>query len=228
MKPNYPIKVIDSESTILSQQVKSTEESSKVESNTGIDLPIPMPVLVIAVIIIGGLVVFPLIYLVRNANKLMQRSRKQAVSSSDIQHHQKHFDDLSALIAKAQQLHHEKFSSREFLEFFKLKNYINSGVDGYKNLDKMSELLTAAIVTQKSFTVIYQTESSYCSGKQQEFYEYVSELLDKNIDRNEFKELVLSKAKLISEQLKTEKGKAAIDSYSQEIANTKLRSEVVF
>jgi hypothetical protein len=228
VKPNYPIKVIDSESTILSQQVKSTEESSKVESNTGIDLPIPMPVLVIAVIIIGGLVVFPLIYLVRNANKLMQRSRKQAVSSSDIQHHQKHFDDLSALIAKAQQLHHEKFSSREFLEFFKLKNYINSGVDGYKNLDKMSELLTAAIVTQKSFTVIYQTESSYCSGKQQEFYEYVSELLDKNIDRNEFKELVLSKAKLISEQLKTEKGKAAIDSYSQEIANTKLRSEVVF
>lgn len=200
--------------------------SSGSEANLGI----PTPAIVAFLIIFGALVFFPIFQLIIHAKqkeidvqkawifqKFFKRWEKPTVSETDAYRHKRDFDRALELSKKANDMHIEKFSSGEFLEFFKLQSGIKRGVSEAVKIAEIADLLNAAIVTQKSFTIVEQAESKYCSGKQQELYHFVAELLAKQVSCDEFKQSVSARHEEISPQLKTEEGKIALANYTREI-----------
>jgi hypothetical protein len=150
---------------------------------------------------------------------LMKLLRIQRVLESDIKRHQISFTALSSLVDKANILNSEKFQNDEFLVFSKIKSCIAHGVNEYTDLNTVVDLLSVAIKTQKSFSIVYQVESQYHSGNQQKLYDFVTNLLNQEpLDGLIFKEQVSRKAEEICLLLKTDEGKKAITSYAVELA----------
>jgi hypothetical protein len=150
---------------------------------------------------------------------LMKLFRIERVLESDIKRHQISFTALSSLVDKANILNSEKFQNDEFLVFSKIKSCITYGVNEYTDLNTVVDLLSVAIKTQKSFSLIYQAESQYHSGNQQKLYDFVTSLLNQDpIDQSNFKEQVSKKAEETCLLLKTDEGKKAIASYAVELS----------
>jgi hypothetical protein len=175
----------------------------------------------------GGLLLFSLAYVVKNFKKfsqapasanLVQRIIKEQVPENDIRQHRRDLTNLKYLVQKAENLDSEKFQNNEFSMFSKIKSYIAHNVYEYTDLSAVVDLLNVAIDAQKSFAAIYQVESQYHSKSQQDFYEFVTDLLNQeNVDRHELKQKVLDKAKIICAELKTEEGRGAICTYASEV-----------
>jgi hypothetical protein len=180
----------------------------------------------ILVIVAGSLFVLSVIYAVKNLKKFSQHSSgnvvrqflKEQVPESDIRQHRRDLTNLKYLVQKAEGLDSEKFQNNEFSMFSKIKSYIAHNVYEYTDLNAVVDMLNVAINAQKSFAAIYQVESQYHSKVQQEFYDYVSQVLNREgLDRQELKKKILRKAELVCGELKTEEGRAAIATYASEV-----------
>ena len=201
--------------------------STTTPSNTNI--PDSSPVVSAApilAIVAGGLFVLSVTYVVKNFKKFSQHSSnnvvrqflKEQVPESDIRQHRRDLTNLKYLVQKAEGLDSEKFQNNEFSMFSKIKSYIAHNVYEYTDLNAVVDMLNVAINAQKSFAAIYQVESQYHSKVQQEFYDYVSHVLNREgLDRQELKKKILHKAELVCGELKTEEGRAAIGTYASEI-----------
>jgi hypothetical protein len=174
----------------------------------------------------GSLFVLSVAYVVKNFKKFSQQSSssvvrqflKEQVPESDIRQHRRDLTNLKYLVQKAEGLDSEKFQNNEFSMFSKIKSYIAHNVYEYTDLNAVVDMLDVAINAQKSFAAIYQVESQYHSKVQQEFYDYVNQVLNREgLDRQELKKKVLHKAELVCRELKTEEGRAAIATYASEI-----------
>jgi len=88
---------------------------------------------------------------------------------------------------------------------------------GYKGLGNCVDLLQAGIIAQKSFLRLEQTELRYRSRKQQEFYQYVADNLEDDLDREEFAKKIKKKQAEVLPLITTEEGRGAIDTYTKEI-----------
>jgi hypothetical protein len=111
----------------------------------------------------------------------------------------------------------EKFSSREFVTFLNLHREFESNAGPYEGLKYSMELLRVALETKESFLKIEATEIRYRSFSQQEFYEYVYEHLQKDLSVEEFQELIQRHMNEIMPKIKTDEGKAAIQSYANQL-----------
>jgi hypothetical protein len=203
-----------------------TSTTTPSSNETSIPAPImdAAPFLVVAA---GGIFLFSLAYLIKNfkqisqgsgSNNLMQRIVREEVSENDIRQHRRDLTNLKYLVEKAENLDSEKFQNNEFSMFSKIKSYIAHNVYEYTDLSAVVDMLNVAIAAQKSFASIYQVESQYHSKSQQEFYEFVTDLLNQEgIDRHELKKKVLAKAEIVCAELKTEEGRAAIATYAAEV-----------
>ncbi len=78
-------------------------------------------------------------------------------------------------------------------------------------------MLQAAIIAQKSFLRLEQTELRYRSRKQQEFYQYVADNLADDLDKEAFSRKIHQKQVEVLPLITTEEGRAAIDTYATEI-----------
>ncbi len=111
-----------------------------------------------------------------------EQTSKQTIAESIISLHNQSLEDLRVFGAIANTLsnaNHHKFDDQEFEFYLKL---ISSLADGgeYQSLGNSAELLRVAIQAKDSFLKIEQTELRYRSLKQQDYYDFVFQLLEEN------------------------------------------------
>jgi hypothetical protein len=151
---------------------------------------------------------------------LKDKFGKPKVPEGSVFLHNRSFTKISDIALKAVKINDEKFGTEEFLFYVKIKHNIRKGGEEYQQLNNRVELLRAAILAQKSFLRLEQTELRYRSRKQQEFYRFVADNISDssdNIDKQAFNNKVKKKQAEILPLITTEEGRAALDSYVKEI-----------
>ena len=144
---------------------------------------------------------------------------KPKVPDGSITLHNKALKEITAIGNKAERINDDKFGNEEFKLLLQIKINIAKEVEDYKKLGYGVELLKAAIIAQKSFLKLESTELRYRSRKQQEFYRYVADNLEENIDKAAFAKKVKKKQAEILPLINTEEGRNALESYVREINN---------
>ena len=142
---------------------------------------------------------------------------KEEVSESTIFLYNRAMSDIRILGKNMQIIDNEKFGNDEFLVFIKIKYLLNKNLNEYAGLLDSILLLQLAIDTKDSFIAIDQTELRYRSSKQQDFYQYVEELLANNSNIESFRQNVQLKLSETIPQTKTDEGKVALNSYSKHL-----------
>lgn len=129
-------------------------------------------------------------------------------------------DDLQQLrnvAAIAKTIDSEKFSSQEFIFFLSINLQVNQNIGVYEGLKNSIDLLRVALETKDSFLKIEAIETRYRSYSQQDFYNYVFELLGQDLSKDDFKGSVQTKLVEVISKIKTEEGKTALQSYSNQL-----------
>jgi hypothetical protein len=124
---------------------------------------------------------------------------------------------LRNLAAIAKTIDSEKFSSQEFISFLEINAQLNNNIGEYEGLKNSIDLLRVALETKDCFLKIEATESSYRSYAQQDFYNYVFELLTQDLSEDEFKERVQKQLLQVISKVKSEEGKSALQSYANHL-----------
>jgi hypothetical protein len=127
------------------------------------------------------------------------------------------FTQLRNISAIAKNIDNEKFSSQEFLTFLKINSAVKNNQGEYEGLKYTIDLLRVALETKDCFLQIEQIESRYFSYSQQEFYQFIFELLERELTKDEFKELVQRELSQTIPKIKTDEGKTALQSYSNQL-----------
>ena len=144
---------------------------------------------------------------------------KPKVPEGSITLHNKALKEITLIGNKAEKINDDKFGSEEFKLLLQIKIDIIKKTEGYEKLGYGIELLKAAIVAQKSFLKLESTELRYRSRKQQEFYKYVADNLEEDIDKEAFAKKVRKKQAEILPLITTQEGRDALESYVKEISN---------
>jgi len=142
---------------------------------------------------------------------------KQEIPEGTVVIYKDALNSLKNIAALAKTIDSEKFTSREFVNFLTLNRQFESNTGSYEGLKYPIELLRVALETKESFLKIEATETRYRSYSQQEFYEYIFEYLQKDLSINEFQELVQRQLNDTIPKIKTDEGKAAIQSYVNQL-----------
>ena len=142
---------------------------------------------------------------------------KPQVSDGAIFLHNRELQQAQEIAKKAETIYSEKFNSEEFLLFVRIKGYLAADVDEYEGLDNSAQLLKVAIETKNSFLTIEQIELRCRGSKQQEFYEFVVDLLAENLSKVEFRSQIQNKLAEVLPMMRTEEGRTALQSYLKEL-----------
>lgn len=195
------------------------EKSSKPESKSSLTPTLMMLVIglptTITVLLIGTPIVKGVTEILKN--KYQAKFGKPPVPEGSVNLHGRYFKELTSIGMKAEKINNEKFGSQEFLLLVRIKISMAKEAEGYRGLGNCVDLLQAGIIAQKSFMRLEQTEIRYRSRKQQEFYRYVAENLQGEIDKEAFIEKIQQKQTEIVPLITTEEGKDAIDAYTKEL-----------
>ena len=162
---------------------------------------------------------------------------KKEIDNDIVQIHNQHLSQTRFLGSIIESLDAEFFTSSDFIFFLNLKASFVGEQNQYQGLNNCAELFALAVKAQSNFLKIEQTELRYRSRKQQEFYDFIVDLLaqkfdedssdnlssgvvigareteTKNYSAQEFKALIKDKLIQVQEQIKTEEGKKALDDY---------------
>ncbi len=149
--------------------------------------------------------------------ELREKYGSPKVPDNAISLHDRTFKQLRSLAYKAEKIASEKFGSEEFMLYVRLKQQVEQGIAEYKTIGESIKLLEVAIAAQSSFLKIESTELRFRSRKQQEFYRFVADNLEDNIDKDEFRNKIKRKLAEIIPLLNSEEGRAALQSYLKEV-----------
>lgn len=142
---------------------------------------------------------------------------KEEVPSATVGLYRDSFTQLKNISAIVRTIDNEKFSSKEFITFLMLNRQFESETGFFAGLKYSIELLRVALETKESFLKIEATETRYRSFSQQEFYSYVYDLLEKDLEVEEFQNAVQRELSDVIPKIKSDEGKAAIQSYVNEL-----------
>lgn len=142
-----------------------------------------------------------------------QSFSRQEIPESTVQLYTNSFAQLKNIAAIVRTIDNVKFTSREFVEFLMIQRQFESDQGKFEGLKNSIELLRVALETKESFLKIEATETRYRSFSQQEFYEYIYDLLEKGMEVNEFQEVARQQMNRIIPKIKSDEGKAAIQAY---------------
>jgi hypothetical protein len=142
---------------------------------------------------------------------------KPKVPEGSLNLHARSFKEITSIGNKAEKINNDKFGSEEFLLLLRIKINMAKEVEGYQGLGSCVDLVQAGIIAQKSFLRLEQTELRYRSRKQQDFYRYVAENLEGEIDKESFAQKIKQKTTKILPLITTEEGKDAIHAYTKEL-----------
>ena len=148
---------------------------------------------------------------------LQNKFGKPQVPEGTIFLHDRAFQDLEKIAYEVERLNSEKFSNKEFLLFVKIQQSIENKIEEYEALNNRAEILKVAIAAQSSFLRIEQTELRFRSRHQQEFYQFVVDSLNQDLDKAKFRDQIKRKLGEIIPLLNTEEGRNALQSYLKEI-----------
>lgn len=143
--------------------------------------------------------------------------KKEEVPENFIATYKNSLKQLRNIAAMAKTVDNAKFSTREFLTFVGINYSVKNNEGEYEGLAHSIDLLRVALETKDCFVKIEATESRYHSFSQQEFYDYVFELLERGVGKDEFKQSVERKLAEVIPKMKTEEGKAALQSYMNQL-----------
>ena len=150
-------------------------------------------------------------------DNVQEKYGKPKVPEGSVASHNKSFKEICLVGNKAEKINDEKFGNEEFLLLLSIKINISKGVEDYQRLNYGIEMLSAAITARKSFLRLEQTELKYRSRKQQEFYQYVADNLEEDVDRAAFVNQIKQKQAEVLPSITSEEGKAAINTYTEQI-----------
>ncbi len=142
---------------------------------------------------------------------------KPKVSDSSLFLHNKALKEIRNFATTAFKIDSEKFGQEAFLLFAKIQFCLSNHVDEYAGLQENIELLQAALQAQQSYSTIHQIELSAHGSKQQEFYQYVYNLLKQSDDYSQLSQNIYNKLTELLPQIKTDEGKAVLERYSKAI-----------
>jgi hypothetical protein len=148
---------------------------------------------------------------------LQDKYGKPEVPEGSVFMHNRYLKELTTIAVKANNLESEKFSDREFLLYVQIKKNIAQKSPEFKKLNESVELLRAGIAAQKSFLRLEQIELRFRSRKQQEFYKFVADCIDDNIDKQEFQNKVKKKLAEIIPLVNSDEGRDALQGYLKEV-----------
>lgn len=146
-----------------------------------------------------------------------QNFGKPPIPERSLNLHDKALKDVVILGKKAEKIDDDKFGTEEFKILINFKVDVSKKLPDYQELNYKVELLRAAIVAQKSFLKLEATELRYRSRKQQEFYQYIADNLEEDINKETFAKQIKKKQIEILPLINTEEGREAIQAYLKEI-----------
>jgi hypothetical protein len=161
--------------------------------------------------------VFCLIFFDKQLMAFMGISGKPKVPNESVFLHNRLMQEIEKLAGRLQYLDDTKFTEAEFLRFLRWENEIGKGKNEYQYLREPIQLLQVGLNAKNSFLALEQAEFSYRGSRQQEFYNYITELLKQNLPKDQFKSEVEFKLVETLPTLMTEEGQQALISYSQEL-----------
>jgi hypothetical protein len=147
----------------------------------------------------------------------MGTSGKPKVPNESVFLHNRLLQEIEKLAGRLQHLDNTKFTEAEFLKFLHWESNINKGKNEYKDLREPIQLLQVGLGAKNSFLALEQAEFRYRGSRQQEFYNYITQLLEQNLTKDKFKSEVEFKLTETLPTLMTEEGQQALISYSQEL-----------
>lgn len=169
-------------------------------------------------------------------NKEIGSKKTENISESVISLHNQALAELRILGPIANTLDNSQFVDPDFTFYLGLKSKFNSD---YKTLRNSAELLRISIQTKDSFLKIEQTELRYRSSKQQEYYDFIFQLLadyfqedDKNdleagnlqgnkiqnkYSPEQFKTTIREKLEAIIPTVKSQEGQQALADYTDSL-----------
>ena len=196
-------------------------KSSGAPKSSGISSPMAFKMLTIGVpaTILVFLIATPFANGIVGAFKsnYQEKFGKPKVPEGSINLHSRSFKEITLIGNKAEKINNDKFGNEEFLLLLRIKINMAKEAEGYQGLGNCVDLLQAGIIAQKSFLRLEQTELRYRSRKQQEFYQYVADNLEDDLDREEFAKKIKKKQTEVLPLITTEEGRGAIDTYTKEI-----------
>lgn len=142
---------------------------------------------------------------------------KEEIPESTVIIYQDSISQMKNIGALMRTIDSEKFTGREFISFLAINAQVSKDNGSFEGLKSSLDLLRVALETKDSFLKIEQIESRYRGYAQQDFYDYIYELLQQDLDLSEFKKLVEAEVAQIIPKVKTEEGKATIQSYCNEL-----------
>ena len=148
---------------------------------------------------------------------VVKRAFKQEVPSATVDLYRHSFTQLKNMSAIIRTLDNEKFSSQEFIQFLMLNRQFEQETGVFEGLKHSIELLRVALETKESFLKIEATELRYRSFSQQEFYDYIYDLLKQDLEVEKFQNAVQRELNDVIPKIKSDEGKAAIQSYVNEL-----------
>ena len=200
---------------IVNNENSNTSESIKTSKTFAfkmltIGLPATILVIIVATPFVKGILgVF--------SSNINEKFGKPQVPEGSVTLHNRSFKEITIIGNKAEKINDDKFGNEEFKLLIQIKIDIAKGTEDYKKLNYGVELLKAAIIAQKSFLKLEATELRYRSRKQQEFYQYVADNLEDDLDKEAFAKKVKKKQTEILPLITTEEGRSALESYVKEI-----------
>ncbi len=148
---------------------------------------------------------------------LKKKYGKPEVPEGSVFFHNRALKQLTSIARKAERIDSEKFGNGEFLLYVKIKRKIEKKDPEAVQFNQTVELLRAAIIAQKSFLRLEQTELRYRSRKQQEFYQFVTDNITDDVDKQEFRNKVKKKLAEIIPLVNSEEGRNALEGYLKEV-----------
>ncbi len=136
---------------------------------------------------------------------------KQPVPDSDMLNHSREFENIIVLAKQVQEADNEKFTDREFINYVRIKiGLISSQENG---LYQSIQFLQIAIANKRHFDQVFVVEARYLARKQQELYQFVDNLIDRNILGEEFRQQIEVKLTDVLLDIPTDEGKSALKVY---------------
>lgn len=157
------------------------------------------------------------------SNSLVERIEhslhKKEVPEAVLTEYKKAMAELRLLGPIAKALDNPKFSEPEFLFYLNINNAVVKEIGDYRDLKASVALFWVAIEAKNSFVKLEAIELLYCSGKQQEFYNFIINLLGKGLSQEELSQQIQAELQLILPSIKTEQGRTAVTNYAAIIEN---------
>ncbi|MBE9221357.1 hypothetical protein IQ215_01480 [Cyanobacterium stanieri LEGE 03274] len=185
-------------------------------------------------------------------DSLSDSSNKENVPESAIVNHNQLLSEIKILSSIAKTLDSDSFTQSDFLFYLDIRASFAQNNGAYEGLENSAELLRVAIAAQSIFLKIEQTELRYRSLKQQEYYNYVLQILTEEFSELEkeeeedngiliakkkatskkvyspeaFKDKLDQKLAEINSTVKSEEGKTALNDYAESVKQLATKNDI--